>query len=103
MTEQEAQHALLVYLKTQNYQYTAPQALTTDDYPGTMLYPVVTTYDFQVDLQIFFVCIVNPTAEEQAFDWGNQLAGEIMAQWAPPGEEPLEYDCVVWIGEVVRP
>lgn len=103
MTEQEAQDALLKFLKILDYQYVAPQPLSPDECPAPLLHPVVTAYDNDADLQVFVVCIVNPDESKQASDWVNGLAQQIMAQWAPPGEEPLEYDTAVWIGEAVRP
>ncbi len=98
MTEQQSCETLLAFLRVLDHQYTAPSVLTTDDYPGPMLYPVVTAYDFDADLQVFIACVVNPDESLRATEWANEVADQVMAQWAPPGEEPMECDVMVWIG-----
>jgi hypothetical protein len=98
MTEQEAQEALLVRLRKLDHQYTEPSVLTPDNCPSPLRYPVVTTYDFYTDIQVFIVCVGDPKDGVGAFKWVNGLAKQIMVQWAPEGEEPLEFDCVLWVG-----
>jgi hypothetical protein len=100
MTEEQAREALLVYLKTQGHRYLSP---TPIECGPPMLYPVVTAYDEHTGNLCFWACIVNPEEEWTAFNWLEPLAQDYMTRIAPPGEEPLEYDTVVWIGEVVRP
>lgn len=103
MTEQEAREALLVYLKTQDHRYLSPKLLMPVTGWSPMQYPVVTAHDEHTGNLCFFACVVHPYEVAWAFNWIDRLADYCMKKMAPPGEEPLEYDTAVWIGEVVRP
>jgi hypothetical protein len=90
--------AAIAYFINTDYRYTAPSVLTEADLPVPMRYPVVTTYDMDSDIQVFVVCVVNQEEIAKATEWVNELAAQIMVQWAPPDEEPLEFDSVTWVG-----
>lgn len=102
MTEQEAREALLAYLRTQSHRYLSPGPFKPVEGWPPMEYPVVTAHDEHTGNLCFWACIVNRFEADRAFYFVRRLAQDYMARIAPPGEEPLECDCVVWIGEVVR-
>lgn len=99
MDEYKAREALLAYLKTQDHRYLSPKSLMPVEGWSPMLYPVATAHDEHTGNLCFWACIVNPDEEWLAFNWIERLAEYCMKQMAPPGEDPLEYDCAVWIGQ----
>jgi hypothetical protein len=100
MNHQQSLETLIKHLKMLNRQYTEPHKLNPTEYSMPPLYPAVTTYDIDMDFQVFIACIVDPDEALRATEWVNELAKEVMAKWAQQTgmDEPLEFDAMVWIG-----